>query len=99
MSGECDCCGEHTLECVCKQLKEIRDKSLHPELEYGWEYTLGGEQLQCERRGDYPIQIAEAKMYDRAGEEIHVPKCEKCGSFKNMLMGRETFMWICACGE
>jgi hypothetical protein len=83
MSGECDCCGDDTMNCVCKILKEA------------WQYSV--DAVQAEYGSEYPIEVSEGKLYDTAGKEIEVPVCEKCGSFKNMLIGRNAFQWVCVC--
>lgn len=84
MSGECDCCGEHTLECVCKMLREARGDA--------------ARELQVEFGSAYPIGVWEGILHDSEGKKIEVPFCEKCGSFKNMMIGREAYQWVCSCG-
>lgn len=35
------------------------------------------------------------KIFDCNGNEIEVPKCDKCGNFKNQIIGKEAFAWVC----
>lgn len=36
-----------------------------------------------------------AKMYDQAGDEIKPPECEVCRGLKCMVIGKESFSWVC----
>lgn len=45
---------------------------------------------------DYlPVRFLKATPYNADGNEITVPRCEKCGAYKNQLIGKESFIWIC----
>lgn len=35
------------------------------------------------------------KMYGEDGNEIKIPKCEKCGVHKCQVIGKNAFAWIC----
>lgn len=37
----------------------------------------------------------EATLHDSKGNEIEIPKCEKCGDSKLLVLGKESFMWFC----
>lgn len=53
---------------------------------------------ECEYGSCNPIRFPEPQsvgFFDSDGNEIEVPKCDKCGSFKNPLIGKEAFQWIC----
>jgi hypothetical protein len=34
-------------------------------------------------------------LHDSKGNEIEIPKCEKCDNYKNQIIGKESFMWYC----
>ena len=41
------------------------------------------------------LDASQVKTYDGEGNEIEIPKCEKCGSFKIQVIGKESFVWLC----
>ena len=45
-----------------------------------------------------PINWETSRLFDSEGKEIEVPKCEKCGNYKNCLSGKESYIWICGMG-
>lgn len=46
-----------------------------------------------------PIRFVKATAYDADGNEIKAPKCEKCGSDKNQIIGKDKSIYICnGCG-
>ena len=46
------------------------------------------------------LSHAQVSMYDSEDKEIEIPKCKECDNFKNQLIGKESFMWICLqCGK
>ena len=57
--------------------------------------------MECEWGSSMPVRFLEpsqVKMYDSDGKEIEIPKCEKCGQYKNEVIGREYCAWICING-
>ncbi len=44
-----------------------------------------------------PIQTLDVTAYDAEGNEIEIPKCDKCSNYKSQVIGKESFMWICTC--
>ena len=53
--------------------------------------------------GTQPVRFLDASnvtMYDAKGKKIENPKCEKCGCFKNQVIGKTASCWICQnCNE
>lgn len=54
------------------------------------EYGIGMPVRWCD--------VTMTAMYDGKGQVIEVPKCEVCHMHKNMIMGKETYAWICSNG-
>jgi hypothetical protein len=50
-----------------------------------------------EEWGNVP-RFAYVEAFDTEGNEIVVPKCEKCQKYKNMIIGKTAFDWICMNG-
>jgi hypothetical protein len=45
------------------------------------------------------LDPSDVKLVDNEGNEEIIPKCDKCGVHKTMIMGTEWFAWICQmCG-
>ncbi len=58
--------------------------------------------MECEFGTSMPIRFLSpenVKAYDSEGKEMIIPKCERCDDFKNQLIGKKSFMWLCpSCG-
>ena len=52
-------------------------------------------EYQVEFGSSQPIRFANPKCYDGDGNEIIIPKCEKCGYHKCQVIGKEALNWIC----
>lgn len=52
-------------------------------------------ELTAEFGSATPIGFANAKCYDATGKEIVIPKCEKCGCHKSIVIGVNAFAYIC----
>lgn len=37
----------------------------------------------------------EPKLVDSEGNEVKIPECERCRGLKSMVMGEESFSWVC----
>jgi len=54
--------------------------------------------LQEEWGTSHPVRFAGPGMVtlnDSEGNEIEIPKCEKCDNYKNQIIGKECFKWYC----
>jgi hypothetical protein len=50
----------------------------------------------------HPIRFlnpSQVKCYDYEGNEIIIPKCDKCNSHKTQVIGKDSFTWVCSCGD
>jgi len=57
-------------------------------------------EVQAEFGTSYPIRWigeGEIKCYDQDGNELKIPKCEKCDAYKSQLIGEHGYIWICTC--
>jgi hypothetical protein len=52
-------------------------------------------QYKAEWGSSVKFRFGNPKGYDADGNEIHVPRCEKCGCYKSQVIGKECFTWIC----
>ena len=64
---------------------------------------FGEGKLESEFGSSMPIRWPDPScvtMYDRKGNAMEIPICDKCGACKSQLIGKEAFKWICTiCGE
>lgn len=74
--------------------------------------TLAGEldkikkrqsELTCEYGSSHPVRFLDpdsVSMINAEGEEVCIPKCQKCGIHKCQVIGENAYMWFCAqCGS
>ena len=56
-------------------------------------------EILCEYGGIPKFRIPDSvRMYDEEGNEIEIPKCEKCGGYKTQIIGKNCsalICWIC----
>lgn len=48
-----------------------------------------------------PVQFTDESTvtaYDSQGNEMEIPKCDKCDQFKCQVIGKERFAWMCMNG-
>ena len=41
------------------------------------------------------VEPSMIRMYNSEGDEIEVPRCEKCGIAKTCAIGRDAYQYIC----
>lgn len=84
MSGECEKCSEHTVDCKCNLLQDAWTIDLRsaPVLEEEWD-------------SNWDVGFWQPKLCNRDGKAIEIPSCPKCKCLMNMVIGKEAFAWIC----
>ncbi len=60
-------------------------------------------ELMAEYGSSHPVNFLKPEnviMTDEEGEEVCIPKCQKCGIHKCQVIGENAYMWFCAkCGS
>lgn len=52
-------------------------------------------EFEAEWGSSIPLRFANVRCYDSEGNEIIVPKCDKCGYHKCQVIGKQSFTYIC----
>lgn len=54
---------------------------------------------ECEFGSSIPVRFpTNVKCYNEEGNEIEIPKCQKCGNYKTEAIGKHASAWFCDLG-
>lgn len=51
--------------------------------------------VEIDPNATYQCESFNATMFDNEEKEVEFPKCEKCNEYKQCIIGKESFKWLC----